>query len=198
MLILGIETSCDETSAALVKDGKEILSNIVYSQVDIHSRFNGVVPEIASRNHLLKMIPILEEAVGQVSPGDIDGVAVTNGPGLIGSLLIGLSAAKAMAYVLKKPFIPVNHIEAHMYAPHLFHSIDFPYIGLVVSGGHTLLYRVHSFDNMELLGSTIDDAIGEAFDKLSKIMGLGYRPNGAGGQSRQYSGIAEYSFDFAG
>ncbi len=174
MLILGIETSCDETSAALVENGEKILSNVVYSQIDIHKRFNGVVPEIASRNHLIKIIEVIEAAFNGYSLKDIDAVAVTNGPGLIGSLLVGLSTAKGIAYTQNKPLIPVNHIEAHMYAPHLFHKIEFPYIGLVVSGGHTILFLVKSFGEMEMLGSTIDDAIGEAFDKVAKLLNLGY------------------------
>ncbi len=174
MTILGIETSCDETSAALVKDGKMILSNIVYSQIEIHKKYNGVVPEIASRNHLLKITDILDDAVKDFPLKDIDAVAVTNGPGLIGSLLVGLSTAKGIAYSLNKPLVPVNHIEAHMYAPHLFYEIPFPYIGLVVSGGHTLLFLVENFGKMEMIGSTIDDAAGEAYDKVAKLLGLGY------------------------
>ena len=173
MTVLGIETSCDETSASLVEDGKKILSNIVYSQIDIHKAYNGVVPEIASRNHLEKILEILDQAAGGAID-KIDAVAVTNGPGLIGSLLIGLSTAKAIAYTRNKPLIPVNHIHAHMYAPHLFHDIPFPYLGLVVSGGHTILFHVKSFHDMEMVGSTIDDAVGEAYDKVAKLLGLGY------------------------
>lgn len=174
MIILGIETSCDETSASLVEDGKIIHSNVVYSQIEIHRQYDGVVPEIASRNHLVKILDVLEEAMKGYSFDDIEAIAVTNGPGLIGSLLVGLSTAKSIAFSKKKPLIPVNHVEAHMYTPHLFYDIDFPYVGLVVSGGHTLLYLVHSFDRMELIGSTIDDAVGEAYDKVAKLLGLGY------------------------
>lgn len=176
MIILGIETSCDETSAALVEDGKKILSNVVYSQAEIHKKYDGVVPEIASRNHLEKMLAVMDEALAGAPKGlgSVDAVAVTNGPGLIGSLLIGLSTAKAVAYTRGLPLVPVNHIEAHMYAPHLFADIPFPYIGLVVSGGHTLLFNVSSFHEMEMIGSTIDDAIGEAYDKVAKLLGLGY------------------------
>lgn len=174
MLILGIETSCDETSAAVVEDGKKIISNVVYSQVEIHKVFNGVVPEIASRNHLIKILEVLDGAMGDIRLDDIDAIAVTNGPGLIGSLLVGLSAAKGISFSLSRPLIPVNHVEAHMYAPHLFNGIDFPYIGLVASGGHTLLYIVRGFDSPELIGTTIDDAVGEAYDKVAKLLGLGY------------------------
>ncbi|MGA2142893.1 MAG: tRNA (adenosine(37)-N6)-threonylcarbamoyltransferase complex transferase subunit TsaD [Brevinematales bacterium] len=174
MKILGIESSCDETSAAVVEDGKTILSNIVYSQVEIHKPYNGVVPEIASRNHLIKILGVLDSALAGMPISGIDAVAVTNGPGLIGSLLVGLSAAKGISFSLSKPLIPVNHVEAHMYAPHLFNSIEFPYIGLVASGGHTLLYLVKGFDSLELIGTTIDDAVGEAYDKVAKLLGLGY------------------------
>ncbi len=174
MLILGIETSCDETSAALVEDGKNIISNIVYSQIEIHKKFNGVVPEIASRNHIIKILDVIDEAVKNVPSGKIDAVAVTNGPGLIGSLLVGLTTAKGISYTKNIPLIPVNHIEAHMYAPHLFQTIEFPYIALVVSGGHTLITIVKSFGKIKIIGSTIDDAIGEAFDKTAKLLGLGY------------------------
>lgn len=174
MTVLGIETSCDETSASLVQDGKTILSNAVFSQAGIHGKYNGVVPEIASRNHLEKILPILDEALGGRPLSSVDAVAVTNGPGLIGSLLIGLSTAKAVAYSTNKPLVPVNHIHAHMYAPHLFHDIPFPYLGLVVSGGHTILFNVRSFTDMTMIGSTIDDAVGEAYDKVAKLLGLGY------------------------
>lgn len=174
MLILGIETSCDETSAALVEDGKKILSNVVFSQIDIHKAYHGVVPEIASRNHLIKILDVLDECLQGKTLSQIDAVAVTNGPGLIGSLLIGLSAAKAISYSSNKPLIPVNHITAHQYAPHLFHDIAFPYISLVVSGGHTLLFHVKNYLESDLIGSTIDDAVGEAFDKVAKVLNLGY------------------------
>ncbi len=174
MKILGIETSCDETSAAVVLDGLTILSNVVYSQVEIHKAYDGVVPEIASRNHIIKILEVLDGALKDIPLKDIDAIAVTNGPGLIGSLLVGLSAAKGIAFSLSKPVIPVNHIEAHMYAPHLFNNIDFPYIGLVASGGHTLLYLVNGFNALELIGTTIDDAVGEAYDKVAKLLGLGY------------------------
>lgn len=174
MLILGIETSCDETAAAVVRDGKEVLSNAVYSQVEIHAPFCGVVPEIASRNHLKKVLSVIESALSGLGLDEIDAVAVSNGPGLVGSLLVGLSTAKSIAYSRNIPLIPVNHILGHLYAPHLDHDIEFPYIGLVVSGGHSILYRVESYTDYEMMGSTIDDAVGEAFDKVAKLLGLGY------------------------
>ncbi|OHD57254.1 MAG: tRNA (adenosine(37)-N6)-threonylcarbamoyltransferase complex transferase subunit TsaD [Spirochaetes bacterium GWF1_51_8] len=174
MLILGIESSCDETSAALVADGKRIVSNTVFSQIEIHKKFNGVVPEVASRNHLIKILDVVDEALGGAPLDTVDAVAVTNGPGLLGSLLVGLSTAKAIAFTQSVPLIPVNHIESHMYAPHLTNDIPFPYIALVVSGGHSLILKVDSFQDYELLGTTIDDAAGEAFDKVAKVLGLGY------------------------
>ncbi len=174
MNILGIESSCDETAAALVQDGKTILNHYVYSQVDIHAPYSGVVPEIASRNHLLKILEVIEHAMTGYTWDDVDAIAVTQGPGLIGALLVGLSTAKSLAYSREKLLIPVNHIQAHMYTPHLFHDIPFPYISLVVSGGHCLLFEVKSHDEVELMGSTIDDAVGEAFDKVAKLLGLGY------------------------
>lgn len=174
MRILGIETSCDETSVALVEDGKTILKEATYSQIAVHREFDGVVPEIASRQHILHILPVLEKVITPSELSSVDAIAVTQGPGLIGSLLVGLGVAKALAYSVKKPLIPVNHIEAHLYAPHLFADIPFPYIGLVASGGHTLLFLVRDFHHYEVLGSTIDDAVGEAFDKLAKVLGLGY------------------------
>ncbi len=174
MRILGIETSCDETAASVVEDGKKIISNVVFSQVEIHAPFSGVVPEVASRNHLLKILEVIEEAMTGLAWQDIDAIGVTHGPGLIGALLVGLSTAKSLAYTHNLPLIPVNHIYAHMYSPHLFHEIPFPYISLVVSGGHCLIFKVEDFQNLELIGSTIDDAVGEAFDKVAKLLGLGY------------------------
>ncbi len=174
MLILGIETSCDETSVSIVEDGKKILTLSTFSQIDIHKNFNGVVPEVASRNHLVKIIDVLEEGLGEKCLSDMDAFAATNGPGLLGSLLVGTNFAKSLALYFNKPYIPVNHIMAHMYSPHLENEIEFPYIGLVVSGGHTILFYVKSFTDIEFLGSTIDDAIGEAFDKVAKYLNLGY------------------------
>jgi len=177
MLILGIETSCDETSAAVVKHGKQILSNIVASQVKEHNVFGGVVPEIASRLHIEKIIQIIELTLdkAKISLKDCDAIAVTQGPGLIGSLLVGVEVAKSIAYSMNLPLIPINHIEAHLYSPFLeYDTITHPYLGLVISGGHTSLIIVHSFVNYELIGETLDDAVGEAYDKVAKFLNFGY------------------------
>ncbi|KAF0120805.1 MAG: O-sialoglycoprotein endopeptidase [bacterium] len=177
MLILGIESSCDETAAAVVVDGKEILSNIIYSQIDVHSKFGGVVPELASRRHVESIIPVIDEAlaVANLSLDEIQGIAVTQGPGLVGSLLVGLSVAKSIAYVKNIPMIGVHHIEGHISAIFLEEdNLGFPFISLVVSGGHTSLYLVHGLDDCRLLGQTRDDAAGEAFDKVAKLLNLGY------------------------
>ncbi len=175
-LILGIETSCDETAASVVKDGKYVLSNIVSSQIEIHKKYGGVVPELASRNHLEKIIPVIEEALrkAEVSQAEVSRIAVTSGPGLVGSLLVGLSTAKAISFGLGIPFVGIDHLEAHISAAHLEHDVPFPFLGLVVSGGHTSLYSVNSYTDFCLLGKTRDDAAGEAFDKASKLLGLGY------------------------
>lgn len=176
MRILGIESSCDECSAAVVEDGRKILSNVVLSQVDFHKPFYGVVPEIASRKHIEWISPVVQQALCEagVDVGDVDAVAVTFRPGLIGSLLVGLSFAKGLAWALGKPFIGVDHILAHLYAPHLEREIRYPYLGLLVSGGHTIIARVDRYDRMEVLGTTIDDACGEAFDKVAKYYGIGF------------------------
>ncbi|HZT57685.1 MAG TPA: tRNA (adenosine(37)-N6)-threonylcarbamoyltransferase complex transferase subunit TsaD [Pyrinomonadaceae bacterium] len=177
MLVLGIESSCDETAAAIVRDGREMVSSVISSQVDIHKRFGGVVPELASREHLDKIVPVVEEAFERAGIGkhDIDGVAVTQGPGLVGSLLVGLSFAKAMAYALKKPLVGVNHIEGHIYSV-VFENppIEYPAFALVVSGGHTNLFQVPSPGKYKVLARTRDDAAGEAYDKVAKMLGLGY------------------------
>jgi N6-L-threonylcarbamoyladenine synthase len=180
MLVLAIETSCDETAAALVVDGRRILSSVVSSQVAIHAEYGGVVPEIASRKHLEMISPVISQALreGGVSFGDIEGVAVTRGPGLSGALLVGLSAAKAIACACNVPFVGVHHIEGHLFAPFLEQPVEFPFLALVVSGGHTHLYLVEGFGRYRTLGRTLDDAAGEAFDKSAKIMGLPY-PGGA-------------------
>ncbi len=177
MLILGIESSCDDCAAALVRDGETILSQAIHSQFDIHEPFGGVVPELASRNHLEKIVPVVETAMGDADVGwsDLDGVAATYGPGLVGSLLVGLSAAKAIAFSLGIPFQGVNHLEGHLTAIFLEdRTVSFPFLGLIVSGGHTSLYRVEGFGSYQLLGQTRDDAAGEAFDKVAKLLGLGY------------------------
>jgi N6-L-threonylcarbamoyladenine synthase len=177
MLVLGIESSCDETAAALVRDGREMVSSVISSQVEIHKRFGGVVPELASREHLEKIVPVVEEAFARagVAKEEIDGVAVTRGPGLVGSLLVGLSFAKAMAYALEKPFVGVNHIEGHIYSV-VFDNppIEYPAFALVVSGGHTNLFLVPEPGRYRVLARTRDDAAGEAYDKVAKMLGLGY------------------------
>ena len=177
MLVLGIESSCDETAAAVVRDGREMVSSVISSQIEVHRRFGGVVPEIASREHLDKIVPVVEEALAraQVGARDVDGIAVTQGPGLVGSLLVGLSYAKAMAYALAKPLVGVNHIEGHIYSV-VFENppIEYPAFALVVSGGHTNLFLVPAPGKYKVLARTRDDAAGEAFDKVAKMLGLGY------------------------
>jgi N6-L-threonylcarbamoyladenine synthase len=176
-LILGIESSCDETSAAVVADGRDVLSNVVASQIELHSRYGGVVPEIASRAHIEAINSVIEQAMSKaaVTPGDLSAVAVTGEPGLIGSLLVGAMAAKTLAWVYGRPLVSVNHVYAHAYAAALdADAIEYPAAALVCSGGHTALYRCESPTEMELLGTTIDDAAGEAFDKVASILELGY------------------------
>jgi N6-L-threonylcarbamoyladenine synthase len=177
MLVLGIETSCDETAAALVRDGREILSSVISSQVPIHKRFGGVVPELASREHLDKIVPVVNEAFERagVTARDVDGLAVTVGPGLVGSLLVGVSYAKAMAYALNKPFVGVNHIEGHIYSVAFENPpIEYPAEALIVSGGHTNIFFIPEPGKYKVLSRTRDDAAGEAFDKVAKLLGLGY------------------------
>jgi N6-L-threonylcarbamoyladenine synthase len=180
MTILGIETSCDECAAAVVVDGKKILSNIIATQIEFHRPFNGVVPEIASRMHTEWIYPVYEEALQKagLTLDGIDGIAVTNRPGLSGSLLVGLSFAKALAFCRKLPFVAVDHVRAHLHAPHVENDISYPYLGLLVSGGHTVISRVEGFDDITILGTTIDDACGEAFDKVAKFYAFGF-PGGA-------------------
>jgi len=176
-LILGIETSCDETAAAIVEDGKKIISNVVASQISIHQKYGGVVPEIASRKHIEDIIPVIDKTLGESGKKitDLSAIAVTYGPGLIGSLLVGLSVAKAMAYAQNIPLIGVNHLEAHIYANFLEHNeIKPPFVCLIVSGGHTSLVYIRHFGEYELLGQTKDDAAGEVFDKITKVLDLGY------------------------
>lgn len=176
MRILGIESSCDECSAAVVEDGTRILSTIVLSQIDFHKPYYGVVPEIASRKHIEWIRGVVEDCLAQAGVGlsGIDAVAVTFRPGLIGSLLVGLSFAKGLAWAIGKPLIGVDHILAHLYAPHIERTIQYPYLGLLVSGGHTIIARVPCCDSIEVLGTTIDDAVGEAFDKVAKHYGIGF------------------------
>lgn len=177
MLVLGIETSCDETAAAVLEDGTRVRSNVIYSQVATHRRFGGVVPEIASREHLEKIEGVVNAALEQanVTPHDLDGIAVTQGPGLIGCLLVGINYAKGIAYAARKPIVGVNHIEGHVYSVAFeFPPPEYPALALIVSGGHTNLFLLPEAEKYKLIGRTRDDAAGEAFDKVSKLIGLGY------------------------
>lgn len=210
MIILGIESSCDETSIAIIKDGKEILSNKISSQIEIHKEYGGVVPEIASRHHIKNIATILDEALeeAKITIKDIDYIAVTYAPGLIGALLVGVSFAKGLSYSHNIPIIPVHHIKGHIYASFLEHSVELPCIALVVSGGHTnILYmdKEHKFVN---LGGTLDDAVGESCDKVARVMGLGY-PGGPIIDKMYYQGnrdflpitepkVGDYDFSFSG
>ncbi|NLC03958.1 MAG: tRNA (adenosine(37)-N6)-threonylcarbamoyltransferase complex transferase subunit TsaD [Tissierellia bacterium] len=177
MLTLAIETSCDETSCAVIKDGREVLSNIISSQIEIHRRFGGVVPEIASRKHIESINNIIQEALDQAEVGfsDLDLIGVTRGPGLVGALLVGISAAKALAYGLDIPIVGVNHIEGHICANYIQHKdLEPPFTCLVVSGGHSYLLQANGYNDYELVGRTRDDAAGEAFDKVARSLGLPY------------------------
>jgi len=181
MIILGIDTSCDDTSAAIVADGCSVLSNVVNSQITIHRPYGGVVPELASREHLRSIVPVVEEAlsVAGMEAEGLEGIAVTIGPGLIGSLLVGLSYAKALAYVRRIPLVGINHLEGHILSIFLEEQPPpFPFVALTVSGGHTSLYHVKGFGDYTPMGQTLDDAAGEAFDKVANVLGLGY-PGGA-------------------
>jgi N6-L-threonylcarbamoyladenine synthase len=175
--ILGIETSCDETAAAVVEDGRRALSDVVATQIDLHRRWGGVVPELASRNHVMQVMPVVHEALSLagVEAGGLDGIAVTSGPGLVGALLVGVQVAKALAAAWEKPLVKVNHLEGHLVASFLAEPTPaFPFLGLIVSGGHTSLYAAQDFGRYRLLGATRDDAAGEAFDKGAKLLGLPY------------------------
>lgn len=189
-IILGIETSCDETAAAVVKGGSDILSSVVSSQVDLHARFGGVVPEVASRAHVALIAPVVAQAIVEagLDESNIDAVAVTSGPGLVGSLLVGVSAAKALALVWDVPLIGINHLEAHLYSSLLEEpTLEFPLLVLIASGGHTLLVGFHGHGKYQIMGSTLDDAAGEAFDKVARYLGLGY-PGGPAIDSEAMSG----------
>ncbi|MCF6464039.1 tRNA (adenosine(37)-N6)-threonylcarbamoyltransferase complex transferase subunit TsaD [Clostridium sp. Cult1] len=177
ILTLAIETSCDETSCAVIKDGREVLSNIISSQIEIHKKFGGVVPEVASRKHIENMNLIIQQALdeAQVTFNDIDLIGVTHGPGLVGALLVGISSAKAIAYALNKPLVGVNHIEGHICANYIDHKgLEPPFTCLIVSGGHTYLVQAEDYTQYELIGRTRDDAAGEAFDKVARALGLSY------------------------
>ena len=176
MLVLGLETSCDDTAAAVLHDGKELLSNIINDQTSVHSKYGGIVPELAGRSHIDQIHKVILQSLksAQVELRDIDLIAVTVGPGLIGSLLVGMNAAKGIAYGLGIPLIGVNHLEGHLLAIFLQNKIEFPFISLVVSGGHTDIYRVNNFGQYKILGRTRDDAAGESFDKVAKMLGQKY------------------------
>lgn len=176
MKVLGIESSCDETAAAIVEDGKKIISNVVATQIPFHEIYKGVVPEIASRKHAEWILPVVRQALAEANMtlDDIDAIASTNRPGLMGALLVGLTFAKTLAWSRGLPFIAINHMLGHLYAAHLENDISYPYLGLLVSGGHSIICRVNGFDDIEVLGTTVDDSVGEAFDKVAKFYDLGY------------------------
>ncbi len=177
ILVLGIESSCDETSISVVKNGTEVLSNVISSQIDIHAKFGGVVPEVASRNHLMAINGVLSQALAEANVvlKDIDAVAVTYGAGLVGALLVGVNYAKSLAYSLQIPLIKVNHIKGHISANYIVNpTLKPPFISLIVSGGHTAIVKVEDYLKNTLIGTTVDDAIGEAYDKVAKVLGLGY------------------------
>lgn len=191
--ILAIESSCDETSCAIVKNGEEDISTVILSQIDIHTNFGGVVPEIASRHHLKNITMVIEECLNKshMSMDDIDAIAVTYGPGLIGSLLVGLEAAKTLAFIYNKPLIPVHHIAGHIYANNLVKKMEYPLVSLVVSGGHTELIYMKDEYSFEKLGGTLDDAVGECYDKVARVIGVGY-PGGPIIDKMAKEGIHEY------
>jgi len=181
MKILGIETSCDETGVAIYDSEQGLLSNVLFSQIKIHAKYGGIVPELASRDHVKKTIPLVEEAIinASVSMQDINAIAYTSGPGLIGALMVGATIARSLGFALQIPTVPVHHMEAHLLAPFLdTDSLDFPFVALLVSGGHTQLVKVNEIGDYVMLGESLDDAAGEAFDKIAKLLGLGY-PGGA-------------------
>ena len=177
IIILGIESSCDETSVAVVKNGREVLSNVINTQISIHELYGGVVPEIASRNHVENISPVMKEALKEanVKIDDVDGIACTYGPGLVGALLVGVSYAKALSYAANKPLIGVNHIQGHIAANYItYKELKPPFLTLLISGGNTQLVLVKDYTEFEILGKTRDDAVGEAFDKIARVIGLGY------------------------
>ena len=194
MIVLGVETSCDETSVSIVKDGKEVLSNVIYTQIDIHKLYGGVVPEVASRHHLRKITYVFDQSLKEagLEPKDIDLVAVTARPGLIGSLLVGINAAKTFALAHDIEFVEVDHIVGHIYANHIESDFDFPMLALVVSGGHTELVYIKDHYEFEVLGETLDDAVGEAYDKVGRVMNLEY-PAGAKIDKLAHIGSPTYS-----
>ncbi len=176
MIVLGIETSCDECSAAVVKDGREILSNVIATQIELHKPYQGVVPELASRLHTEWIAQVVSAAIAQagLKKEDLDAVAVTNRPGLLGSLLVGVNFAKGFAETLSIPYEGIDHIRAHLYASQIENPLEYPYLGVLVSGGHTVICKVNNYNDVDVLGTTIDDAIGEAFDKVAKFYDMGF------------------------
>ena len=175
--IIGIETSCDETAASVTENGRNVLSSVVYSQIPLHEIYGGVVPEIASRKHIDKIIYVIDEALRQanITKDELDAVAVTYNPGLVGALLVGVSVAKAFAYAIGKPLVPVNHIQGHIAANYIaYPTLEPPFVSLVASGGHSHILHIKDYRSFEVLGSTTDDAAGEAFDKAARVLGLGY------------------------
>ena len=194
MYILAIESSCDETSCSIVKNGEKEISTVILSQIDIHTNFGGVVPEIASRHHLKNITIVIEECLNKANMRleEIDAIAVTYGPGLIGSLLVGVEAAKTLAYIYNKPLIPVHHIAGHIYANNLVKKMEYPLIALVVSGGHTELVYMKEEYSFEKLGGTLDDAVGECYDKVARVIGVGY-PGGPIIDKMAQNGIHEYN-----
>ncbi len=176
MIVLGIETSCDECSAAVVKDGREILSNVIATQIELHKPYQGVVPELASRLHTEWIAQVVSAAIAQagLKKEDLDAVAVTNRPGLLGSLLVGVNFAKGFAETLSIPYVGIDHIRAHLYASQIENPLEYPYLGVLVSGGHTVICKVNNYNDVDVLGTTIDDAIGEAFDKVAKFYDMGF------------------------
>jgi len=209
MKVLGIESSCDETSVAVIDDGRNVLANIIASSLNLHRQYGGIVPEIATRHHVEVIIPVLRAAVekSRISLDEIDLIAVTQGPGLIGSLMIGITFAKSLAYALQKPIVAVDHILAHLYAAYFStQKIKFPSLGLVVSGGHTSLFLLNDFTDFKIIGKTRDDALGEAYDKVAKILHLGFpggpvieeRANAAGEKKLNFTvPSVKNSFDFS-
>lgn len=196
MKILAIETSCDETACAIVEDGRCVLANVVDSQIDLHRQYGGVIPELAAREHLDMAAPVVEEALKQanLSLGDIDAFAATLGPGLVGALLVGVQSAKTLAFMTGKPFIGVNHLQGHIASNYLESKLAPPFICLLVSGGHTQLLKVTAPQQIELLGETLDDAVGEAFDKVARLMGLPY-PGGPQVDKLAKQATGQFKFD---
>jgi len=208
MRILAIESSCDETSVAIVEDGKKVLSNVIYTQIAIHTLYGGVVPEVASREHIKKITYVIEQALNDanLNVSDCDKIAVTKEPGLVGSLMVGINAAKALAFAYNKPLIYVNHIHGHIYANELTNDFHFPLIALVVSGGHTELVLMKKHFDFNILGTTLDDAVGEAYDKVARVIGVGYpggpiidklAKNGSPVYKLPHVKLAKDSYDFS-